>query len=74
MKQILCDGCGKNMHSDELNCSIIGVSIRVDLPDDWAKNKDKQTRTFLQQQLGKYEGDYNYQFCYECWLNSLHGK
>lgn len=65
---IHCEGCGRSL-TDENGSSIIGVSITVTVKDDEAQiNTD-----FIKRQMGKYEINKSYNFCYECWLDSLMG-
>ena len=62
-----CDKCKKNM-TDSDGASVIGLSIRVDV-----KNSPKRTQEFFEKQLGKFSVNRDYNFCYECWLDSLFG-
>ena len=60
-----CSRCHKLM-SDKDGSSTIGASITVtvDPPND---------PTFMQKQMGKYGINRTYNFCWECWLDSLFG-
>ena len=58
-----CDRCKKEL-TDKDGVDNIGISIEI-----WGKEK----REFCQKLLGKYEMDRAYNFCYECWLDSLFG-
>ena len=64
-----CVKCGKEMESPS-GISIIGIHIRLALGDD-ATQEDMD---FIREQFGKYDIKKPYDFCYECWLDSLFGN
>jgi len=68
IKPIHCSRCGKSM-TDEHGSSIIGVQITVRTEDGVMD----MTKDHTKEQLGKYELNKEYSFCYECWLDSLMG-
>ena len=46
----------------------VGISLEMCMDsDDYPKEK------FMQKQIGKYELGKRYNFCWECWLDSLFG-
>lgn len=59
---ILCDRCGKKMQVTD-TMSTIGVCIKI-----MADDKD---RDIVLEQFGKYAYKDNWNFCFECWINSL---
>lgn len=62
-----CCKCGKNMEF-KVGDNYVGVSMKFTIPEYMAS---KERITFLKEQLGKYEMDVDYDFCYECWLDAL---
>lgn len=66
MDNILCDKCGKNMQSAS-GCTVIGVAISF-------KHSIEAESEHIKKQFGKYAEKNNWNFCYECWLDSLMGK
>ena len=62
-----CTKCGKEM-TNENGMSIIGAMFEVNF------EAQPELREFAQQQLGKYELDKPYPFCYECILDGLMGR
>ncbi|MFH1616469.1 MAG: hypothetical protein ABIG61_15450 [Planctomycetota bacterium] len=58
-----CVKCGKNM-TDEDGGTTIGISLELTV-------EPGQPDAFLKMQLGKYEVNKRYEFCWECWLDSL---
>ena len=60
-----CSKCSKCM-TDTDGTSVSGISI------DFILDTNANTE-FIQKQLGKYEIK-TYEFCYECWLDSLFGR
>lgn len=69
-KQYICQKCGKYM-MDENGDTLIGISIEINLDSVLA---DSFTEEFIRKQLGKYQPDTKYSFCFECWLDSLMGN
>jgi len=70
-----CDRCGKEMGIKEeigdrviFHSDIVGVSI--DSHTDEMSDDDIEN---MKRQFGKYEINRSYNFCYECWLDSLMG-
>lgn len=66
-----CNKCNKCM-TDENGTSWVGYSIEVNLGSQSTSDRaliiaDK----FLKKQLGKYKPNKVYDFCFECWLDSL---
>lgn len=74
-----CDGCGKSMlydgwestgrnggQSQGPSMTFVGITLEVITP-----NSSPSWEAFLKKQLGKYEIDKRYEFCWECWLDSL---
>ncbi len=59
-----CSHCGKDMTVGQTTC--VGISLQ------W-KTDNENLRYDAQKQLGKYDLDKTYQFCWECWLDSLMG-
>jgi len=53
--------------TDEQGTTIIGVAISF-------TNTTGQNEEQAQKQLGKYRINKKYEFCYECWLDSLFGN
>lgn len=67
---VCCDACGKDMRSDTLDTTMIGMSALVDEVDP----KDEQSalrKVFLQKQLGDYEIGRKYNICWECMLKAM---
>lgn len=64
--ELLCCKCGKNMNYK--GSSVIGVSISLKVYPDF---DDKGYINHIKKQLGKYEIGKDYNFCCECWLDSL---
>jgi len=64
-----CDKCGKEMtdSSSESGSALIGVAVQFTTSKEFG-------RAFAQKQLGKYELNKKYQFCWECLLDSLFGR
>jgi len=60
-----CSKCGKDM-ADNSGAVTIGARIEV-------KVIDGVDQTHFKKQLGKYELGKCYQFCWECWLDSMFG-
>lgn len=69
MKSILCDSCGKEMFSESLDFSLVGVEMSCKIPprDD---GQDEERKDFVAKQFGKYEPGRVYRFCWECWFDS----
>ena len=64
-----CDGCGKEMSPKTENGeTIIGCCIQSK-----ADRMNEEAIEYVQAQFGKYELNREYNFCYECWLDSLMG-
>ena len=63
---INCAKCNKELE-DEKGQSVIGMSIRV------TKTDFKDDTDFLRKQLGKYQLYKDYNFCFECLLDTLMG-
>ena len=63
-----CNRCGKEM-TDENGFSLTGFSLVI----RWEADSDSN-KAFYEKQMGKYELDREYNFCFECWLGSLMGK
>ncbi len=61
-----CSRCKKSMTNDKDGSTTIGMILEV-------KFESGQDDTFIKEQLGKYEINKAYQFCWECWLDSLMG-
>ncbi len=63
-----CDKCGKDMTSPGggntigLRTTIMGPGPNVD---------DRRDEEHYRKQIGKYELNREYCFCWECWLDSL---
>jgi len=57
------------MTTEDGELTTIGIDISVIFADD-----DPEKREWIQKQLGKYELNERYSFCYECWLDSLFGN
>ena len=68
MLDTLCERCGKNM-TDESGMTCIAVQVRVSV----SIGAGSLTEDFYREQLGKYELDHVYNFCWECYLDSLMG-
>lgn len=60
-----CDRCGKDM-TDKDGTSLIGMVIDT--------KGNEENKEFLKRQLGKYESDRKYKFCFECFLDCLFGR
>ena len=60
-----CAKCNKELE-DEKGQSIVGMMIRVN-------NQDNELPGFTQKQMGKYEIGKDYNFCFECLLDTLMG-
>ena len=58
-----CDKCGKNMKKPDTEENWIGCSMGFSC--------EPGQEDFFQKQLGKYQIGKTYNFCYECWLDSL---
>lgn len=80
IKDSRCDGCGKNMlydgwestgrnggQSQSQPMSLIGISLELT-----ASGSPPSQEAFLKKQLGEYEVNKKYKFCWECWLDSLY--
>jgi hypothetical protein len=67
MSKKTCSRCGKAITIDD-STSIIGVSVVIYVMDNPVMQE------FVDTQLGKYKGQNEHHFCYECWLDSLYGK
>ena len=52
--------------TDEDGISTIGIRLE-------AICKTEEKEEFLQKQMGKYHFNREYNFCWECWLDSLFG-
>lgn len=63
-----CYGCGKEM-CDEDGMSFVGYSLKFYVTDDQSESK----KAFCKKQLGKYEPNHPYDFCWECYLDSFRG-
>lgn len=70
-----CERCGKNMtytdsalSVDVATHSIVGTSIIIR-----CETENKETIERFKEQLGKYSLNKEYNFCFECWLDSLMG-
>lgn len=61
-----CARCDKDMEHKGTGSNFIGSSIEVRL----GVFGDKE---FYQKQMGKYKLNHPYNFCWECWLDSLMG-
>jgi hypothetical protein len=61
-----CSKCDKPM-TDEHGTTVVGVSISVTAEEGALPEKV----AFVKKQLGKYALNHDYEFCYECWLDSL---
>ncbi len=62
-----CDKCGKEM-TDERGASLIGMVLEVVRYPEGSMSEE-----FVEKQLGKYEMNRRYKFCFECCLDSLFG-
>lgn len=62
----LCYKCGKNMADDDGEV-FPGFSIKVN------KGSPKKD-IFLKRQMGKYDLDREYEFCWECFIDALSGR
>ena len=60
-----CYKCGKNMKSPK-GVTLIGCSIEVR-----DTQNDPEVTAFLKLQLGDFNINERYQFCYECWIKSI---
>ncbi len=60
-----CDRCEKEMTAEN-DSSIIGFSITV-------RCENESSLEFYQKQMGKYKLDKDYNFCFECLIDSLMG-
>jgi len=60
-----CVKCGKEM-TDDSGMPNIGISININVT-----GPESRERMNMQKQFGKYDIDKVYQFCWECWLDSL---
>lgn len=58
-----CAKCGKEMTDDD-GVSMTGISFNASVYEE-AKFD------FMKKQLGKYTPSKTYNFCFECWLDSL---
>ena len=56
-----CSKCGKEMSHN--NSDLMGISLKL--------NSLAFPKEFLQNQMGKYELDKEYSFCFECFIDSL---
>lgn len=63
-----CCKCEKEM-CDEDGTTLTGYSLQFYITEDQTESK----KAFCKKQLGKYEPNHSYDFCYECWLDSLMG-
>ena len=67
-KEIRCSRCNKLMtHSDGTN--LVGLSITFKFG-----GLDEEYKKFYKKQLGKYAENKDYNFCFECWIDSLMGR
>ena len=62
----LCDKCGKDMANPEGHMAI-GVMIGA------VPHGEHEQHEYMKRQFGKYDLGKIYNFCYECWLDSLFG-
>jgi len=63
-----CYKCGKDMTKWQMRGeieSLIGIKISAHA------NLSREERNFVQRQLGKYEIGKDYNFCLECYIDSL---
>ncbi len=60
---MICDKCGKNMKSSS-GFNMVGVSLQFYL------NVPGEDEHF-KKQFGKYNHKNVWNFCYECWIDSL---
>jgi hypothetical protein len=72
MVKMKCSKCGKNM-TNEKGVNIIGVHMEYIISPDNVGETPEKTVEFLQGQFGKYKLQ-DYEFCWECWLDSLMGE
>ena len=80
MNKQYCSKCGKCM-TDERGVSLIGISIQYVIADKETGDSSahfvnitrEQNEVFVKEQFGKYAAENKYQFCWECWLDSLMG-
>lgn len=63
-----CDRCGKEMSGNSRTVVCINVYLST---LGW--NVLEDDRDFLQQQIGKYDLNREYRFCFECVLDNLFG-
>lgn len=61
-EEYLCNNCGKNMRNPS-NGNTVALCLSL--------NDDNENTTFLQKQMGKFELDKKYSFCYECFIQSF---
>ena len=68
-----CAKCGKDLTDTNGDaCAGMTICIRICEPIAGAESLQEQNIKFLQKQMGKYAiADYN--FCYECLLDTLMG-
>ena len=69
MDKVYCSKCNRCL-TDDKGTTVIGLSISL-----FGKDLDKDSA--IREQLGKYNtnsNDITFNFCYECWLDSLMGR
>jgi hypothetical protein len=59
-----CDKCNKEMTNPKTNVTHIGYKIAIG-------EVDKDTKEFLLEQFGKYSDKEEYNFCWECFLDTF---
>jgi hypothetical protein len=64
----VCEKCGKSMTSEKGE-SIVGLLVSLE-----DKSGNQEYMDFAKKQMGKYELNKEYGFCYECVLDSLTGR
>jgi hypothetical protein len=65
-----CSKCGKEMLNQDYGNESIALRFSIDI-----SKRPVCYKEFYEKQLGKYakNGKWEWNFCYECWLDSLMG-
>lgn len=64
--EMKCDKCGKEM-ADENGHTLAGLTIEVSTTE----NASPEMIAAARRQVGKYQLNREYSFCFECWIDSL---
>ena len=61
-----CSKCGKEMVDEVTGNSLVGIIFNFSYDQN-----ERVSKEFIQKQIGKYELNKTYTFCFECYLDSL---